>query len=394
MGWTELDPRAPLYLFRPRDHVAAQAYDAFPHISKIFPVNVLGYQTHRDHFTIAFDKSTIESRVATMVDTKLSDLDIKGQFGLSDNRDWNVEGARASLRRNGRAEKGIVPTLYRPFDIRWCHFGYELMDYPRTEIIQHVVGRKNIQLLVPRQVTGDWGHVCVSNLVPESCVVSSKSKEQNYTFPLYLYASKPGDRPRLPDLFGNNDPFHGKERIENIGPAFRKRLDAELGQHHAPEAVLGYVYAILYASTYRETYADFLMPDFPRIPITLDNKIYNRLASLGSALIEAHLLQAVPTRGLGGFRGQGFQLVEEVRYDPEGQWLRINDTQGFENVPAEVWEFSLGSYQVLEKYLKERQGRVITLDDIESVEVIINVIDFTIDKMDEIDAIYTDSFRG
>jgi hypothetical protein len=390
--WTEIEPRAPLYLFRLRDHVAAQAYDAFPHITDIFPVNVLGYQTHRDHFAIAFDRSEIESRVAAMVSAKLTDQEIKEQLRLTDNRDWNVKSAREGLRKNGRAKKGIVRTLYRPFDIRWCHFGYELMDYPRSEIIQHVVGRTNLQLLVPRQVTGDWGHVCVSDLVAESCVVSSRSKEQNYTFPLYLYSPPAGSRPRHADLFGTNDPFEGKARIENIGPAFRQRLDTQLGYHHSAETVFGYVYAILHAPTYRETYADFLMSDFPRIPIPSDNKAFEHLAALGNALIEAHLLRTVPRGGLGEFSGQGSQLVEEVRYDPENHWLHINATQSFRDVPADVWDFFLGGYQVLEKYLKERRGRVLTLDDIETFEAITNVVAFTIERMNEIDAAYAAAF--
>ena len=247
--WTEIDPRAPLYLFRQRDHLAAQAYEAFPRITDIFPINVLGYQTHRDHFAVAIDRSEIESRVAVMVGQKATDQEIKERFRLKDNSDWNVADARVALRKDRRATLGVVRTLYRPFDIRWCHFGHELMDRSRPEIIQHVVGRGNIQLLVPRQVTGDWGHVCVSDLVPESCVVSSKSKEQNYTFPLYLYPPPAGIRPRLPDLFGNNDPFDGRERIENISPAFRERLDRQLGNHHPPETVLGYIYAVLHAPT-------------------------------------------------------------------------------------------------------------------------------------------------
>lgn len=225
--WSDVEPRAPQYLFRCRDYLAAAPYDNLPALPHIFPVNVLGYQTHRDGFAVAFDRQELERRVALFVDATQTDLSLKERFGLTDNRDWHVADARAALRKGDRATQGVVRTLYRPFDIRWCHYGYELMDYPRKEIIAHVVGRQNLQLLVPRQVSGEWKHVCISDLVAESCVVSSKTKEQNYNFPLYLYPPPADAKPRKSDLFGDGaDPFAGKERIENIAPAFRQWLDA------------------------------------------------------------------------------------------------------------------------------------------------------------------------
>ena len=37
-------------------------------------------------------------------------------------------------------------------------------------------------------------------------------------------------------------------------------------------------------------------------------------------------------------------------------YVYINKTQYFEAVPAEVWEFRVGGYQVCEKWLKDRRG--------------------------------------
>ena len=62
------------------------------------PINVLGFQTHRDHFAIAFDKETILARCEAFRDHKISDGQIKAVYGLTDNRDWNVKDARKPSR--------------------------------------------------------------------------------------------------------------------------------------------------------------------------------------------------------------------------------------------------------------------------------------------------------
>jgi len=206
--------------------------------------------------------------------------------------------------------------------------------------------------------------------------------------PLYLYPPPADAKPRKAGLFGDDDPFAGKERIENIAPAFRQWLDARLGRHHPPETLLGYIYAVLHAPAYRAAYADFLRSDFPRIPFPEDDAAFAALAALGSELVEAHLLRAVPKRGLGGFVGKGDQRIEAVRYSPVDGRIHINATQGFADVPPAVWNFTIGGYQVLDKYLKSRRGRVLSLDEIENVEAVANVLAFTIDRMTEIDVAY------
>ena len=66
----------------------------------------------------------------------------------------------------------------------------------------------------------------------------------------------------------------------------------------------------------------------------------------------------------------------------------INKTQYFDNVPTSVYEFYIGGYQVLDKYLKDRQTRPdnqMDLAEIETVEKVIRILQFTQDKMEEID---------
>ena len=54
-------------------------------------------------------------------------------------------------------------------------------------------------------------------------------------------------------------------------------------------------------------------------------------------------------------------------------------------MPEDVWNFQIGGYQVLNKYLKSRRGRELTLDEIENVLNLVKVLRFTMARMREID---------
>ena len=52
---------------------------------------------------------------------------------------------------------------------------------------------------------------------------------------------------------------------------------------------------------------------------------------------------------------------------------------------AAVWEFHIGGYQVLDKYLKSRKGRTLSLGEIEHVARVADSLAFTIHQMAAID---------
>jgi hypothetical protein len=79
-------------------------------------------------------------------------------------------------------------------------------------------------------------------------------------------------------------------------------------------------------------------------------------------------------------------------YSPEEQAISINKTQFFKPVPQAVWEFHIGGYQVLDKYLKSRKGRVLSLDEINHVGAIADSLAFTIEQMAKIDEAYKAAF--
>jgi predicted helicase len=110
--------------------------------------------------------------------------------------------------------------------------------------------------------------------------------------------------------------------------------------------------------SYRTRYEEFLKIDFPGIPLPMDIEKFKNLSELGKELVELHLLRHPSLRETNvGFPESGTNKVEKVKYDEENRRVYFNKTQYFEGISKEVWEYRIGAYQVLDKYLKDRKRR-------------------------------------
>lgn len=207
----------------------------------------------------------------------------------------------------------------------------------------------------------------------EVIVMSSVTSNNEFTFPLWLYD---GDTPR----------------VENSSSNFSSFLDSRYENHFSSEEVFGYIYAILHSLTYRASFAELLRIDFPRVPFPDNDEDFETLSRLGWALVEAHLLKILPRRHLAAYHGKGDHEVDFVRYSAADQSIAINTTQSFRPVPQNVWDFHIGGYQVLDKYLKSRKGRKLSLNEIDHVAKIADALAFTIDQMAKIDEAYLAAF--
>ena len=177
--------------------------------------------------------------------------------------------------------------------------------------------------------------------------------------------------------------------IEEIAAAF-----SEAERSFSPEDIFHYIYAVLYAPTYRQKYAEFLKIDFPRIPFTADFELFQALAALGKRLVELHLLRSGELDPPAArFQGQGDNRVARTRakgfrYEAGEERVYVNKTQYFEPVPLELWEYQIGGYQVLSKWLKDRRDRRLTLEEIKTYCRVVTAIQKTIALQVEIDALY------
>jgi hypothetical protein len=84
----------------------------------------------------------------------------------------------------------------------------------------------------------------------------------------------------------------------------------------------------------------------------------------------------------------GSDVIEKVLFDGDREFIYINDEQYFGEVSAEVWNFYVGGYQVLDKYLKARIGRTLTRQEMEEVLNMVGIIRETMEIQLEIDLIY------
>ncbi len=395
--WRKLAPSKPQRLFVPRDDEREAEYRKLWSVPEIMAVNgdpAPGIITTQDEFAISFTREEAINKVTRLLATR-DEEEARSVFKLCTQDQWSYKEAKEELTKIN-VSKLAREILYRPFDKRWTVWNKHVAVHLRERVMRHLLSGNNVGFVTSRQTKGeDFSHVQITDTATEVICMSPNTSNNGFVFPLYLHPSLANAKTWKTDLFGDTgDPLDGKKRIENIAPVFRKWLDARLGYHHPPEVVLGYIYAILHAPTYRAAYIDFLRSDFPRIPFPESDAAFTALADLGAGLVEAHLLRAVPKCGLGSFVGKGDQRVEAVRYSPVERRIQINATQSFGPLPPEVWAFTIGGYQVLDKYLKSRRGRVLLLDEIENVEAVANVLVFTTDRMAEIDAAYCSAFPG
>ncbi|MFQ6091946.1 MAG: type ISP restriction/modification enzyme [bacterium] len=86
-----------------------------------------------------------------------------------------------------------------------------------------------------------------------------------------------------------------------------------------------------------------------------------------------------------GFPEGGSNAVEKVRYDQKTKRVYFNEEQCFDGIPEEVWEYRIGAYHVMEKYLKDRKGRKLSLDEINHYMKVAKAIRLTIELQQKVE---------
>ena len=260
----------------------------------------------------------------------------------------------------------------------------------------HMLAGENVGLIATRQTRDKWD-VFVTQYIcgHKTCA----AYDINSLFPLYLYTTPESS---AGTLFAQAE----TTRVPNLAPAFIEAFSARLGltfipdgmgdlkKTFGPEDVFHYAYAVFHSPTYRARYAEFLKIDFPRLPLTSDKKRFAKLAARGAELVSLHLLKSPQVNEfITSYPVAGSNQVDKVQFSPsptgrgKGERGRvwINASQYFSGVPEAVWEFKVGGYQVCEKWLKDRRGRALSMDDITHYQRVVVALKETIRLMAEID---------
>ncbi len=389
--WKRLKPKGEFYLFIPRDERLLKDYETYPKITDIFPVNSVGIVTSRDDFAIAFDRETLKRRLRQFIDKNMPDEIIRQTYKLNDTDKFKLSDARKDVMKDPDWQRHIVRLLYRPFDERWVFYHTSIIERSRKEVMQHMLAGENIGLITVRQVAeGVFNHALVTeNIIDYRITLSAKGGA--YLFPLYLYQKQEKQEKKAVKLsswllFEPASDYY--TRSPNISEEFIERLSRQYKKTPSPEEILYYTYAVLYSKTYRTRYAEFLKIDFPRIPFAGDYKVFSKMAKLGERLVNLHLMK-VNLTPVARFQGTGENRVEKLRYEGNKKRLYINSHQYFEGIEPEVYEYQVGGYRPCDKWLKDRKGRALSLEEIQTYCIIVTAINETIEIQEEIDKIFS-----
>lgn len=96
--WAELTPASPDYYFVPQVTDVAEEYKTDWIITEVMPTNVLGFQTHRDHFALDIERDKLQARIRKMRMNELSDSEFLEKYSLKNSGGWDLSKARSALR--------------------------------------------------------------------------------------------------------------------------------------------------------------------------------------------------------------------------------------------------------------------------------------------------------
>ena len=400
-----IDPVLPLGLPFLRTAVSTDWFD-WPALPDLFPVNFSGINTNRDAFVIDVDLKRLEERVGDYFNPVLDDETIRKRYptAMGVRARFDPHAVRhALLARGGPDETGFIPHTYRPFDNRWLYWEADtkLLNEKRPEYRPHVL-EGNIWLSAAP-------HLRKGEMEPQACVTQHMAslhliERGANMFPAWIRE----------DAMGNGSDGN---RRPNLSAAAHRYLD-RLGL--GVEDLFHHVLATLHDPAYRETNAGALRMGWPRIPLPdwPDGEDEGSAEALAQSAARGREIAALldpdtPVPGVTqaplrpeiaatavpatvgghnmagddfavtagwGHRGQGDAVMPgqghavERAYTPEEREalgdalpalgnttfdIHLNANAFWRNVPAAVWRYKLGGYQVLKKWLSYREHTIL-----------------------------------
>ena len=379
----------------------------WPSLPELFPVSFPGVTTNRDSFLVDIDFNRLKDRITDYFNADLSHEEIARRYPVAMKDTTSVSHNAISVRESRLAQGHPDATSYlryahRPFDERWLYWESDsgLLARPSPAFRPHVFDgnmflearqrestEQFLRGTLVRHLAGDFGN------------------GRSHFFPAWLrdeglgfHGSHDGRRPNLSDA--------AEHYLEKLG----------LGV----EDLFYHVLAVLHDPTYREANAGALRMGWPRIPLPgwpegevpgaavelaasaergrelaqlLDSDTPVPGVTTGALRPEVALIAVPATAGGHNMSGEDFSVtagwghlgagdavmpgqgrVEERPYTAtesaalgdligiRGETtfdIYLNDHAYWRNVPAAVWSYKLGGYQVLKKWLSYRERKIL-----------------------------------
>lgn len=362
-GWTDLVPRSPLWLFVPYD-VPAE-YERWPSVDELLPVNVVGFQTHRDQLVVAPTEAELRRRLEEFGDPDVPDA-VWIEQGVRTNPDWDLRRAREAL--VDEPPRRVRQVTYRGLERQWIAFDERLIDRIRTTVSPHLLEREdNLALAFANGSLSDAAYAVVSRTPVPAAALSWRTFGTAYFAPLWLH-----------------DPM-SDEWQPNLAPGLLERL-REHGIECDPEGLLSYVYAVLNWPDHRVRYADALRYEFARIPFASDAASFAGVREIGDDLMRLHLLEhpdiaaAFPV-----LDGADEAVIENPRYEEGAATVHLAPTLTAQGISPDVWRYQQGAYPVVRNFLQAREGRRLTSDEFVEFRRLVATVRLTLDRLPRLD---------
>jgi hypothetical protein len=435
-----LQPALPIGLPLMPANVAAD-YLAWPLLPDLFPATSPGVNTSRDMDLVDIDRERLTQRMQLYFDPEHSNEEVRKHTVslMTSSGRYDAEVTRQLLIKRGMETGHFVQYAYRPFDTRYMYWHPEtkLLDEKRESLFgafqagnRFLISRQKAE----RQTEGTPFYA--TPCLPDRHLTRPGSA----CFPLYL-SGWPHQKTLFDDSGATND-----QPPANLSPMAREYL-ASLGipDPEAEEQTAGALWfhalAIGHSSLYLDENAGALRQDWPRIPLPASREALLHSAELGrqvAALLDPEQPVAGVTSGSirpelkaigvlttasggqintaagdlelragwgyagrGGITMPGRGRAVQRAYAPDEQAqlgattfdIALNDAVYWRNIPEAVWQYTLGGYQVLKKWLSYRElpllGRSLSVDEAREVTQMARRIAAILLLEPELDASYT-----
>ena len=327
----------------------------------LFSLYSMGVVTNRDSWVYDFDIDDLGRKVRWFINCY---EDIRSEHGGTDFADSVLGTAIKWTPDLIRQLRSDVPNIFNRSDVRKAMH--------RPFVSKSLYYNKNL----------NWSHYQLAQVVPSNshdenrvisfcmnnrqfyvlatdCVFDLHFTGDAWGLPLYRYTAD-GERVCNVTDWGIRQ-FNGHYRRE-WGDDFQA-LAGEDGI--TAEEIFAYTYAVLHDPAYRHEYAVDLLREFPRLPLYPD---FHHWAKMGQKLLDLHI-------GFESAEPYPLERHDRKEVDPKRAILRADKEPGtitlderttLAGVPAQAWEYRLGSRSALEWLLdqyKERKPRDPTIRD-------------------------------
>ena len=313
----------------------------------VFGLYSMGVVTNRDEWVYDFDTDRLGHKVRMFINEYEESRALHGGKETDDAELGTAIKWTRDLKRQLRLNSfnvfnrdSIRQTLYRPFVTKHLYFSQNLneMQYQIPQLFtQNVESKNNVICFL-----GPGGRPVFSVLATDRIPSLALFIDGTQCLPLYRYTDD-------------------GERVCNITEwglrQFREHYDGR-GIGITAERIFGYTYALLHDPVYREKYAVDLLREFPRLPLYDDFELW---ADMGQELLDLHIgFERVEPYGLERRDADRKAGKARLRADKERGVIALDERTTLAGVPAEAWEYRLGSRSALEWVLdqyKEKKPR-------------------------------------